>query len=1049
MRKHWLVIFLIALPIPLPLFGQDTASLRVVITDPSGAEVPDAKVVASESLHATQRVTVGGAERTMYVLVGLDPGLFRLEVTKPGFDAYVVEGLRLHARESQVLRISLRLSAAEKQTVTVTGEEEGIPSDPSTGMALDGDYLSVLPINSRSFTSLLTLTPGLTDAGDGPDGGIHSNGLRSNTNYYTIDGVSANTGVGGGPGPGPGGPGGGIGGSGANGTGLATNASGDSSNLISVDSIKEMQVQVSTFAPEFGRSPGAQVSITSRGGTNEYHGSAVEFFRNSVMNANDWFGNLNGLGRGAQRLNDVATTLGGPARKNAIFFFASFEGSHLVQPHTEIDTVPDNAVRARVKGGLSQYLNAFPRANGPSLGIDVAEFVATYSTPSTSSSESFRIDRIVNSELTEFLRLSVSPSTASSRGGLNSTANSVTQRVANTQSLTGGMTWANDDLIRNIRVNATRTMFRSSSGMDTFGGAQLLPDSSIFPDGINSNDGSFSLNVNGLGAYTVGGRSNTAQNQFNIVGDESGIGGSVTAKIGFDYRLLMPSYKVSPFTETVSFNGLTNDTDSLLSGTAQSAILTSNLTDRNPVYHNLAAYFQNTWKSTRYTTLTYGLRWDLNPAPSVSSGPHPYGLDSSNNLTSSAPLYPTRWFNIAPRFGLATELTHAPHRQLVLRGGVGMFYDTGYGTTAAAFSSPPYSNSVITTEPLFPLSTSVNQAPVMPPTTPYGAISGASSSLKSPVVYQFSATFEKNLGRGKVLSAGFVGSHGTDLLTTQTQPGFFTTTYSLLQLTSNGGSSDYRAFQTQFRQMVGRILTAQAAYTLGRSVDTQSNDAGFGGFGVTRGFSTGPSNYDIRHSITATASLAIPSPAGRYKILRPALGNWNMDLNASLHSSLPFDVEGQTVQSGSSCPTSGSNVGLCNQGFAAMVRPDLTGQPVWISDPSVPGGRRLNAAAFSIPSSGEGTEPRNALRGFGYSNVDLGVRKKIRITDAIALQVRAEAFNALNHPNFANPSPFEGANLADANFGIATRMLYNGSGGGSVQSSGAPRSVQLSVRVEF
>jgi hypothetical protein len=81
--------------------------------------------------------------------------------------------------------------------------------------------------------------------------------------------------------------------------------------------------------------------------------------------------------------------------------------------------------------------------------------------------------------------------------------------------------------------------------------------------------------------------------------------------------------------------------------------------------------------------------------------------------------------------------------------------------------------------------------------------------------------------------------------------------------------------------------------------------------------------------------------------------------------------------------------------------------------------------------------------------VDLGVRKKIRITDAIALQVRAEAFNALNHPNFANPSPFEGANLADANFGIATRMLYNGSGGGSVQSSGAPRSVQLSVRVEF
>ena len=837
MRKHLLVIFLIALPMSLPLLGQDTASLRVVITDPSGAEVPDARVVLNESLHATQRVIVGGAERTMYILAGLDPGLYRLEVTKSGFDAYVVEGLRLHARESQVLRVDLRLSAAEKQTVTVRGEEEGIASDPSAGMAVEGAYLSALPINNRSFTSLLTLAPGLTYAGAGPDGGIHSNGLRSNTNYYTIDGVSANTGVGGGPGPGggPGGPGGGIGGSGANGTGLATNASGDSSNLISVDSIKEMQVQVSTFAPEFGRSPGAQVSITSRGGTNEYHGSAVEFFRNTVLNANDWFGNLNGLGRGAQRLNDAAATLGGPMRKNAIFFFASFEGSHLVQPHTEIDTVPDNAVRNRIKSGLSQYLNAFPRANGPSLDIDVAEFVATYSTPSTSSSESFRIDRIVNSELTEFFRLSVSPSSASSRGGLNSTANSVTQRVSNTQSLTGGATWAHDDTIRNLRVNATRTMLRSSSGMDTFGGAQLLSDSSIFPTGVNSNDGTFSLNVNGLGAYTVGGRSDTAQNQFNIVGDESGIGGSITAKIGFDYRLLLPAYKVSPFTETVSFNGLTNGTDSLLSGTAQNAILTSNITDRNPVYHNWSAYFQNTWKNTRFTTLTYGVRWDVNPAPTVSSGPHPYGLDSSNNLNAAAPLYRTRWFNIAPRFGLASELTHKAHRQLVVRGGAGMFYDTGYGATASAFGNPPYSNSVITTEPVFPLNANVNQVPVLPPTTPYGVISGASASLKSPVVYQFSATFEKNLGQGKVLSAGFIGSHGTSLLTTQTQPGFFTSTYSMLQLTSNGGNSDYRAFQTQYRQMVGHVLTTQVAYTFGHSVDTQSNDAGFGGFGIVSG----------------------------------------------------------------------------------------------------------------------------------------------------------------------------------------------------------------------
>jgi len=81
--------------------------------------------------------------------------------------------------------------------------------------------------------------------------------------------------------------------------------------------------------------------------------------------------------------------------------------------------------------------------------------------------------------------------------------------------------------------------------------------------------------------------------------------------------------------------------------------------------------------------------------------------------------------------------------------------------------------------------------------------------------------------------------------------------------------------------------------------------------------------------------------------------------------------------------------------------------------------------------------------------VDLSLRRKIRLTERVSLQLRADAYNLLNHANFANPSPLEGANLSDANFGIATRMLYNSFGGGSVQSSGAPRSVQLSMRFQF
>lgn len=1052
-NNRWLVTCVTAALLTVPLAAQETGSLRIVVTDPSGAGIADADVLITDVVHGTRHIAADADDPSAYVMPGLDPGLYRLEVSKQGFSAYVIENLRLHSRSTQSLPIQLRLSSSRKDTITITAETEGVASDPSAGVSVSGQYLSNLPVNSRGFESLVALAPGVTDAGDGPAGGIHSNGLRSNENYYMVDGVSANTGVSGGGATGRGGgPGGiGFGGSGANGTGVATNASGNSSNLISLDAIQEMQVQTSTFAPEFGRSPGAQISISSRAGTNELHGSASEYFRNTNLNAADWFSNENGLGRGTQHLNDVGATLGGPVptMKDNTFFFLAFEGSHLEQPHTEINTVPDLAVRRRIKTSLAPFINAFPIPNGPELGVDVAQFNTTFSTPSSWSSESLRVDRIINSRASAFLRYSRSPSNASNRGGISSTANSIAKTQADTQTLTGSYTWVNDDnQIHNLRMNLSRTSLQSNSFMDTYGGAKLLADSLIFPSGTDSSNGAYSLNVSGASGYSTGNQSTTTQNQLNVVFDESGIADKINAKIGVDYRLLLPTYHVRPYTEFVSFNGISNNTDSLLSGNAQSASVTANVTSRYPIYHNFGAYYQHARKETRYTTLTYGLRWDLNPAPSVLSGPHLLGLDSSNNLTTSAPLYHTRWFNVAPRVGLATELGHSPHHELVLRGGAGVFFDTGYGATASAFNNPPYSNTIVTTRPSFPLSSDVIAFPVLPPTSPYGMVSGADPSLKSPLIYEYNVTLEKHFGAGRVLSVGYLGSQGNNLLTTKSQPGFYSTSYSLLQLTSNGGKSQYNAFHAQFRQTAGHYLTAQASYTLGHATDTQSNDSGFAGFAIVGGPTSGNSNYDMRHSVTGTATLTVPSPQG---FLRPVLGHWYVDTVVSAHSSLPFDVQSQSIDGGgTSCVAATTrNISLCQQGFAALVRPNLTGKPLWISDPSVPGGRRLNVAAFSLPATGQGNEPRNALRGFNFTNADISLRKQFHATERISIQLRADAFNALNHANFANPSPLEGANLANASFGIATRMLYSGFGGGSVQSPGAPRSVQLSLRAQF
>jgi hypothetical protein len=148
-----------------------------------------------------------------------------------------------------------------------------------------------------------------------------------------------------------------------------------------------------------------------------------------------------------------------------------------------------------------------------------------------------------------------------------------------------------------------------------------------------------------------------------------------------------------------------------------------------------------------------------------------------------------------------------------------------------------------------------------------------------------------------------------------------------------------------------------------------------------------------------------------------------------------------------------SNSGSANIGVFGQSRPNLVpGQPIWISDPHAPGGMRLNSAAFSAPAGfGEGNLGRNALRGFDASQVDISLRRQIAITERVRLNLSAEAYNIFNHPSFANPTRFEGGNLASPNFGIATQTLNQSiSGGGtSINATGGSRTLEMVVRLQF
>src|SRR5262249_11292515 len=238
-------------------------------------------------------------------------------------------------------------------------------------------------------------------ATSGVDQGQFSvNGQHADANYFTVDGVSANFGV-----------------TGfialaqtAGGALPALSASGGTNSLVSVDAMQEFRVQTSSFAPEFGRTPGGQISIVTRAGTNAFHGTLFEYFRNDKLDAKDWFVNFNGLPKPAERQNDFGGVLGGPVVKNKTFFFFSYEGLRLRQPSTQQSAVPDAASRQLAPAAMRPYLNVYPVPNGGPLGAGLAQFNASFSNASALDAYSIRLDHTLSSRLNLFARYHRAPS---------------------------------------------------------------------------------------------------------------------------------------------------------------------------------------------------------------------------------------------------------------------------------------------------------------------------------------------------------------------------------------------------------------------------------------------------------------------------------------------------------------------------------------------------------------------------------------------------------------------------------------------------------------
>jgi len=1024
------------------------ASLSGRITDPSKAVIATAKLSAIDigtNFRYETMTDISGE----YFLAHLPPGTYRLEAEKTGFKKLIKPDVVLHVQDRLEIDFAMTLGAAS-ETITVEG---GAPllntQDGSVSTLVGNRFVENMPLNGRSFSSLLDLTPGvvLTASNQYEQGQYSVNGQRPDANYFMVDGASANLGSAASV-------------FGQRGAGQipATSAFGGTSNLVSLDALEEFRVQTSTFAPECGRTPGAQVSVVTKSGTNAFHGNAFEYLRNEIFDANDWFANSKGVKKAALRQNLFGGVLGGPVIKDELFFFGSYEGARVRQPRFANSYVPSLATLAAVQSGphpeVFPLLDAFhkPTQGGQDFGDGTAALTAGYSDPSSLNAYSLRVDYLLFQKVTLFARYSDARSGIAQRGGgPNQEAyNDVLHSKNRFQSLTlGSSQTITPRLTNEVHFNYSRSGGDLFESIDNFEGGVPPSDSLLFPVAGSANNGLFDFygDFNPFGLlYSTGKVASDLQHQINVTDNLSRIAGRHQLKIGLDYRRLRPEQRFVPYNLEYVFGDLAL----VEANQVQAAYVASRSPDTQLVISNWSLFAQDTWNIGYNLTLTYGLRWEYNAAPTSPNGTLPFTVLGLSNLATAqlappgTPLWHPQKDDFAPRLAVAWH----PRPNLVVRAGAGIFYDLGYSAVADAMSAFPYvqANLILPSSSAtlsFPLNASVAAAPPFTSSPPsiYTAVVDPNHFL--PRTYEWNVAAEQALGKADVLTLTYLGAGGRKLmrqdLYNAPNPAQFSGEFDLMH---NGATSSYNALQAQFRHRFSHGLQSLLSYTWAHAIDDVSSDVYF--LNTPPGVPSnerGSSDYDIRHTLSGAISYDIPGPESG--IWRLIFDHWSTDSIIYARSAPTVNVvTGQDP----------FNTGFLG-GAYSIARPNVVpGQPFYLPASSAPGGKVINASAFTIPASGQGDLGRNALRGFGATQWDITLRRQFRFTERASLQTRADFFNILNHPNFGSPINY----LSSPQFGQATMMLNNslGSGGQSgglnpLYQIGGPRSIQLALKLQF
>jgi carboxypeptidase family protein len=1057
---------------PALAFAQD-AELQGVIKDQSGAIVPGASVtILAPTTGARRTITSDAAGR--YVFSFLSPGDYDVTAELTGFQPVTRAGISLDSGSRITLDLTLR-PARINETVAVAANG---PVDESPGDAtiIDREFLDNMAIDNRALQSVILLAPGIVGVGPSSDLQFSVDGNRTTSNAVTIDGVSANVAA-----PRSGG-GQQVGApfrqvitgdtdtnaAGANAMSLGGFTGG--SDVVQLDAIEQVRVQTSAYSAQYGRQPGAQVQLVTRSGSNRFTASGFEYLRSSALDAHDYFSNANPQAqRGPYMQNQFGGVTGGPMLRDRLFYFFSYEGRVMGSPQPARQMrVPAADLRTdeSVSMLLRRLMAAYPMPDGPEFfdsqgrRLGAAPFYDGSQSLQQSNSYSVKIDRNFGPRLllTGRWNQGVSRRRSYSLAQLTTSGSDARTLTMNARSVLHAR------LLNELSGNYSRNASDNLSELTDRFGVTPLDVWDLVPSFAPAASSSTVSLPGSVQDYTLGPAIANRQVQAQIVDTMSWNTRRHEYRFGIDARRLTPVYGPTEYRSAVTFNLLT----SLLSNRADQLMISSSDPVRLGII-NFSAFAQDTLRMTNRLTFDYGMRWEVNPPPTGLNLPL-YTLTGFPDLAAlrlaapGTPLYPTRWSKVAPRVGVAYRFRQAGQQVTLARSSFGLFYDLGTGATTTAARMFPYNRSVRRLNVPFPPddARSAEAAPISlePPYTNQDfTIVAPGNTL--PRTWEWSASLEQSFSGAQRITATYTGHAGRQLLRRYfyafdaVRPVNSAFPGARLNVTRNdrgwGDTSDYHALQVQYVRRLSRGLQALANYTLARATDSGSDDATVNlADNATRPtFYYGVSRFDRRHALNTSVTWNVPGP----RRLRALLAGWGIDLNTRVQSAPPLTVTYNYTDP----------VDNINYNYRVDV---IDGQPLWIKDGKAAGHRRLNPAAFALPSGAfgsrnevtHGNEARNGLRGFGTWSADGALQKQFRIAASRSVQLRAEVHNVFNHPNFSQPDASIGTLIGATGqfipgplFGriTGTGGAFGGGPGGGASSTGGARTIQLALRFAY